>query len=215
MTASAMSFGPPKGGRWTPKPAYEQLVHPALVGAGLLPSGEVRDVEGSTQDMRMGMDYIISQPDGTQTTVGYRSQRDLDWGTLTLRLLTGKGFRSELTRTYRSVINDGTFPDYFVQSYTRMSDGFILNAYVVRMRELYLHVVRPIPDDEEHFRVHECAGRQRRAPDGAIFVPVAISEFGKAQIGSRSSLIACGVPVRSLKPIDEGRSLWNPAPEES
>lgn len=204
-----LEYGHTKTGKWTPSGAFERIVAPALMSRGLLPHGDLIAAEGSSQDIRAGIDWIISGRDGTQSTVGARVQWDHDYGSLTIRYRTERGHMSELTKRARSVAADGTFPTYTVQAYVTQPGGILLNAYVVRTAELYRHIIRPSADgDPEHFALCSCAAPPRWVNGGAEFIAVAISEDAKAKLGLRTTLLADGVNVQSIFPINEGRGLW-------
>jgi hypothetical protein len=203
------SFGLTSTGKWTPHGAFLQVVAPAMTAAGLLPRGHLTDAEGTSQDQRAGIDWIISGADGTQTTIASRVQWHTDWGTFSVRYRTERNTMSELTKRYRSILERGSYPTLTVQAYVTQPGGVLINAYVIRTEDLYRHFVIPAPDgDPEHFTLCGCAGAPIWAPGGAQFIPVAISEEGKMHSNTRSTLIACGVPVASFRPINEGRGLW-------
>lgn len=205
MTSLALGRAAPEP--WKPEGAYRYIVIPALQAAGLLPAGEIIRAEGTSQDARLGIDWIISGRDGTQHTLAARCQWNVDYGDLTIRYRTERGNHSELTKRALSIRNGGTYPGYTTQAYVDKTTGELLNAYVVGTRDLYEHVVR-IGDDDEHFTLCACAAKPRWSPGGAQYIPVAISEAGRIHAGTRSSLIACGVRVGVLRSIDEGRGLW-------
>ncbi len=203
----SLDFGHDSKGNWTPKGAFEKIVAPALTAAGMLPRGRLTDAEGTSQDMRAGIDWIISGGDGMQTTIASRVQWRVDYGTFSIRYRTEKGTMSELTKRYRSVDGDGAYPTLTLQAYVTQPGGVLINAYVIRTEELYRHVIIPGPD-EDHFTLCGCASRPRWAPGGAEFIAVAISEEGKVAAGTSSTLVACGVPVESFRPINSGAGLW-------
>jgi len=205
-----LTYGHNSRGNWTPQGAFESIVEPALTAAGGLPRGRLTAAEGTSQDQRAGIDWIISSADGTQTTLAVRVQWHTDWGTFSVRYRTERGNMSELTKRARSVAEGGSYPTLTVQAYVTQPGGVLLNAYVVRTETLYRHFVLPSPDDDpEHFTMCGCAGRPTWASGGAQFIPVAISEEGKRQSKTRSTLIACGVPVWSFRPINAGAGLWS------
>jgi len=208
-TRKPKAFGHTSSGNWTPEGAFREIVAPALMAAGLLPRGYLVHAEGTSQDARAGIDWIISSADGTQTTLAARVQWHRDWGTFSTRYRTERGTLSELTKRYRSVIAGGSYPTLTVQAYVTQPGGVLINAYVIRTEDLYRHFVHPSTDgDEEHFTLCGCAGQPTWAPGGAQFIPIAISEDGKAQSHTTSTLVACGVPFRSFQPINAGASLW-------
>lgn len=188
--------------------AFERLVYPACAGLGLLPWGQLVHAEGTAQDQRAGIDWIISCPDGAQHTVAARVSGAIDWGTFTIRYRTERGRLSELTKRARSIASDGTYPDYTVQAYVDRPSARITQAYVVRTRDLYNHVV--IPADGDQFVLCGCATRPRWAPGGAQFVPVAITEYGRHHLGARASLIGHGISVGAISPMTAGAGLWGP-----
>jgi hypothetical protein len=185
----------------------EEIVFPALMARGFVPRGIVTSAEGTSQDKRAGIDWLISARDGTQHTVASRVQWDLDYGTFTIRYRTERGTMSELTKRARSIANGGTYPGITIQAYVTQPEGVLLNAYVVSTRDLYQHVVN-ITADGDIFRLCSCAQRPKWVPGGAQMIAVAISEEGKRHAGTKSTLIACGVEVKHLMPVDEGRGLW-------
>ncbi len=206
--STSLDFGLTKTGKWTPRGAFYEVVLPALTAVGMLPRGKIVDAEGTSQDMRAGIDYIISAADGTQTTVASRVQWMTDWGTFSIRYRTERGTMSELTKRTRSVLGGGSYPTITLQAYVRQPGGPLINAYTVRTEDLYRHIIRVSEEDPEHFTTCGCVGRKTWAPGGAEFLPVAITEEGKAQSNTQSTLIACGVPVRSFRAVNEGPSLW-------
>jgi hypothetical protein len=203
-----MTFGLTTTGKWTPRGAFYEVVEPALTAVGMLPRGRIVDAEGTSQDMRAGIDYIISGADGTQTTIASRVQWQHDYGTFTLRYRTERGTMSELTKRTRSVLAGGSYPTLTLQAYVEQPGGPLINAYVVRTEELYRHIIRVSRDDPEHFKTCGCVGRKRWAPGGAEFMAVAITEEGKNREKTASTLIACGVSVQSFRPINTGPGLW-------
>jgi len=203
------SFGMTSTGKWTPRGAFYEVVLPALTAVGMLPRGSIVDAEGTSQDMRAGIDYIISSADGTQTTIASRVQWMTDYGTFTLRYRTEKGMMSELTKRTRSVLAGGSYPTLTLQAYVEQPGGPLINAYVVRTEDLYRHIIRVADDNPEHFTTCGCVGKTKWAPGGAEFMAVAITEEGKTREHTSSTLAACGVPVRSFRPINEGRGLWS------
>lgn len=220
MTAT-LTFGHNRSGNWTPHGAFEAIVGPTMMNTrgsgygppngdgGLLPRGRLVSAEGTSQDQRAGIDWLISSADGTQTTIAARVQWHRDYGTFSIRYRTEKGQMSELTKRFRSVAAGGSYPALTVQAYVTQPGGVVLNAYVIRTEDLYRHIIVPSRDgDPEHFSLCGCAGRPTWAPGGAQFIPVAISEEGRTKIGASSTLVACGVPFRSLYPITAGEGLW-------
>lgn len=215
---STLTFDKPKTASNTPeRKAFRQLVYPALRAMGALPHGQLVDAEGTSQDKRAGIDWIISQADGTQHTVACRIQWQTDWGTFSIRYRTGSGQYSELTKRIRSIINGGTYPSLTLQAmiYSTAgarkgapSDWTILNAYVVRTEELYRHVITLLDGDDDHFRLCGCCTKEKLAPDGARFVGVAITEEGRQLTGTKDSLLANGVDVRMLRHRTEALGLW-------
>lgn len=204
-----LDYGHTKTGKWTPSGAFERIVGPALMARGLLPHGDLVRAEGTSQDTRAGIDWIISGRDGAQHSIGSRVQWDHDYGSLTIRYRSDHGHMSELTKRARSVNVGGTFPEYTVQAYVTQPGGILLNAYVVRTEDLYRHVVRPAADgDPDHFALCSCATRPRWAVGGAEWIIVAISEDAKNAANLKTTLLGDGVDVRSLFPINEGRGLW-------
>jgi len=202
-----LTLGHTKAGNWKPEGAMEQIVFPALMAAGIVPRGQLIPAEGTTQDKRVGIDWIISAHDGTQHTIAARVQWDTDYGTFTMRYRTEKGQMSELTKRTRSVANGGAYPTLTIQAYVTQPEGVILNAYVVGTAELYRHVVQ-LADDDDIFRLCSCASRPRWAPGGAQYIPVAITEEGRKHAGTKATLIGHGVGVRHLRSATEGRSIW-------
>jgi hypothetical protein len=148
----------------------------------------------------------VSRPNGTQIGIAVRVQRDIDYGTLTIRWRTGAGHLSELTKRYESIVNGGLYPSLTVQAY--VTEDALLQAYVVSTRSLYEHVV--IPVDDTRFRRCGCAGPIRRAPGGALFMPVAITERGRVRAASRATLIGHGVAVGMTAGRDVGAGIWTP-----
>jgi hypothetical protein len=203
MTALALGAPPRK---FDPKVLYREVVHPVLAGLGYLPRGALTNAEGSTQDERAGIDWIISGRDGTQTTLATRVQRDVDWGTFSMRWRTAPGNLSEFTKRYRSVISGGSYPTYTIQAYVVEATGELLNAYVVRTEDLYRHVVARMTD-EEHFVRCSCVAAPRMVQGGAWMMTAAITEVGKAKADVRSTLLAHGVPVRMTHPAPVGMGL--------
>jgi hypothetical protein len=212
MKGGAMAlrtFGHTSTGNWTPHGAFQAIVAPALMAAGLLPRGQLVSAEGTSQDARAGIDWIISGADGTQTTLAARVQWHRDYGTLTTRYRTERGSMSELTKRYRSILAGGSYPTLTVQAYVTQPGGVLINAYVIRTEDLYRHIIHPSTDgDPEHFTLCGCAGEPTWAPGGAQFIAIAISEDGKAKAKTKSTLVACGVPFRSFQPINAGGGLW-------
>lgn len=205
---TTLDFGIAETGVWTPQSAFHQIVHPALAAAGMLPRGKLTHTEGTSQDHKAGIDWIISGADGTQTSIAARVRWVMDYGNFTIRYRTERGTMSELTKRYKSVMAGGTYPTLTVDAFVDKPNGTIINAYVIRSDILYPHFVRSVDEDTDRFTLCGCAGRPRMAPGGAQFIPVAISEFGKVRGGTKSTLIACGIPVQSFRPIDEGHGLW-------
>jgi len=207
---ATLTYGHTRSGKWTASGAFLQIVEPALTAAGMLPRGRLADAEGTSQDQRAGIDYIISSADGMQTTIASRVQWHRDWGTFSIRYRTERGTMSELTKRYRSVIGGGSYPTLTLQAYVTQPGGVLLNAYTIRTEELYRHIITPAADgDPEHFTLCGCCGSPTWAPGGAQFIPVAITEEGKAKIGSKSTLVACGIEVVSWRPINAGAGLWS------
>lgn len=206
---SALDFGVPLRAKWTPRSAFHQVVYPALVSVDMLPRGYLVDAEGTSQDMRAGIDYIISGADGTQTTVASRVQWQTDYGTFTIRYRTERGTMSELTKRTRSILAGGTYPTITLQAYVSQPGGPLINAYTVRTEDMYRHIIRVAEDDPEHFTTCGCVGRKHWAPGGAEFLAVAITEEGKVRENTQSTLVACGVPIRSFRPINSGAGLWS------
>lgn len=204
----AKSFGLTSTGKWTPRGAFYEVVEPALTAVGMLPRGTIVDAEGTSQDMRAGIDYIISGADGTQTTIASRVQWMTDYGTFTVRYRTERGMMSELTKRHRSVLAGGSYPTLTLQAYVAQPGGPLINAYVVRTETLYRHIIKVAEDNPEHFTTCGCVGKTKWAPGGAEFMAVAITEEGKNRERTSSTLIACGVPVQSFRPINAGRGLW-------
>jgi hypothetical protein len=176
------------------------------MAAGLLPRGELVHTEGTSQDLKAGIDWIISELSGVQTTIASRVQWDRDWGTFSIRYRTEKGQKSEFTKRALSVFEHGSYPTLTIQAFVTQPDGRLLNAYVIRTEDLFRHVVHMAEDD--YFTLCSCASRPRWARGGAEFIPVAITEEGKAVSATKSTLIGCGVPVRALRPINGGPGLW-------
>jgi len=187
---------------------YRRTVHPMLLQAGILPYGDLRHAEGSSQDERLGIDWTILTPNGTGLGLATRVQWDVDYGTFTIRYRTAAGNKSELTKRWRSIMQGGTYPTYTIQAYVERESGRVINAYVIRTHDLYAHCVIGVTGDDDHFRTHECVGRKTMAPGGATFLPVAITERGKVTAGTHSTLIACGVSVRMVRPEAIGMGLW-------
>jgi hypothetical protein len=202
-----LTFGP-KYRHTKEAEAYEHLVHPLLVQCGILPPGRLEHAEGSSQDVRLGIDWSILRLDGTGHGLATRVQGPRDYGTFSIRYRTEKGVLSELTKRYRSVMSGGVYPDYTIQAYVDFVAQEVVNAYVVRTRDLYEHCIREV--DGDHFTPCGCVGRKTWAPGGAEFLPVAITEQGKARIGTQATLIGHGVAVRMASPRDVGPGLWTP-----
>lgn len=207
MTGHVYAYAEPAK-RPAPDATYRDLVHPVLVGMGLVPAGELLHMEGTNQDARLGIDWMVSAADGTQHAIGARTQWDRDYGTFTMRYRTAKGNLSELAKRARSVAAGGTYPDLTVQAYVDWQRGIVLNAYVARTDDLYRHVVQPSSDgNEDHFRLCSCASPPRWAPGGAQYVAVAITEEGRVRIGTKATLVGHGVPVRMLRQRHVGQGF--------
>ena len=177
-----------------PDEAYRAIVHPVLAALGLVPGGELVHAEGTSQDLRAGIDWLVSGRDGAQTTIASRVQWDKERGTFSIRYRTEKGNMSELTKRYRTVMASGAYPTLTVQAYVERATGVLLNAYVVRTEDLYRHVIAAL-DDADHFRLCSCCGRPMWAPGGAQFIPVAVTEEARQTLGLRGTLIGHGVQV--------------------
>lgn len=197
----------------TLKLAERAIVLPALTTLGLIPNGEIVDAQGSNQDLRGGIDYLISGDDGNQTSLALRTQWRPpphlmleDYGTFSIRYRTEKGNRSELTKRYRSVVSGGQYPTLTAQAYIDPDTWTLVNAYVVRTEDLYRHVVH-LGDTSESFLLCNCATRPRWAPGGAEFVPVAITEEGRQYLGTRATLLGHGVPVSMVRPRAVGMGM--------
>ncbi len=206
---AALNFGHTGGEKWTPRSAFYGAVLQPLTAVGMLPRGTIVDAEGTSQDMRAGIDYIISAADGTQTTVASRVQWQRDYGTFTIRYRTEKGTMSELTKRMRSILAGGSYPTLTLQAYVEQPGGPLINAYTVRTEDLYRHIIHVSDDNPEHFKTCGCVGKTKWAPGGAEFMAVAITEEGKTREHTSSTLIACGVPVRAFRAINAGQGLWS------
>jgi len=200
----------PKSNKLSPEDAYRDVVHPALVAVGLVPRGELVHAEGTTQDERAGIDWIVAQRNGTITTLATRAQWDRDYGTFSIRWRTGGGsHNTELLKRYRSVMNGGSYPTLTIQAYVSRSRGELINAYVVRTEDLYRHVIMPAGDDPDAttFRTCGCAGHNRPAPGGALFIPVAITERGRMAAESKATLIGHGITVGMVRAQSVGYGM--------
>jgi hypothetical protein len=197
-------LGPSKKGTYTTEHlAARGLV--ALQAVGAIPGGWLESCEGGTQDTRAGIDWMISQPDGTAYGVGIHVGRKDEWGTFSLRYRTAAGNLSELTKRARAIRNGGTYPPFTVQVYADPASGEVAQAYVASTRELWAHVVRLTPTSDDHFTL--CCGKVMRNPDGSEYVAVAITEAARARLSLRSTLVGHGVQVATLRPATVGYGL--------
>lgn len=203
-----LTLGRTSTGKWTTEGAWEQIVFPAMMSRGMVPRGRLTNLERGSLDKMAGIDWLLSRPDGTQTGVATRTQWGTDYGTFTVRYRTENDSMSEATKRIMSVRSGvGVYPGLTGQAYVTQPDGVLLNAYLVVTKAMYEHIVLP-GDTEDHFRLCGCCSQIKRAPGGALFFTVAITEEGRVRSGSKTTLIASGVPVSHVNPINEGRGLW-------
>jgi hypothetical protein len=213
MTATRLDATPDPQPKLSYELAFQLIALPVLQGMGLLPRGQVVSAEGTSQDKRAGIDYLISGADGTQTSLAVRTQWKprpgeglQDYGTFTIRYRTEKGNLSELTKRYRSVVAGAQYPTLTVQSYVDRDTWTLVNSYVVRTDDLYRHVIHQGATGDT-FLLCTCATRPRWAPGGAEFVPVAITEEGRRYLGTKATLLGHGVPVAMTNPRAVGLGL--------
>jgi hypothetical protein len=190
----------------SPDLAMRMLVFPVLSSMGLVPHGEIVHCEGTSQDKRAGLDWLISASDGTQSGIASRVQWGTDYGTFSIRYRTEKGQMSELTKRYRSVVGGAQYPTLTIQAYVDPVSWTLLNAYVVRTDDLYRHVIH-LGHTSDDFLLCNCATRPRWAPGGAQFIPVAITEEGRQNIGAKATLLGHGVPVAMIRQRTVGMGM--------
>lgn len=208
MTAPVLiqDLGPGASGRYkTEHLAVRSII--ALQAVGLIPAGLVESAEGSTQDTRAGIDYMVHGPGGAAYSIGIHVGRGREHGTFSMRYRTSLGNLSELTKRARSISGGGTYPSHTVHTYANPDTAEILQAYVASTRELWQHVVQLSPDNPERFTLCSCASRPQRNPDGSEFIAVAVTEPARARMHLRATLIGHGVAVGMLRPATVGEGL--------
>lgn len=182
-----------------PEEVAYRAIHPMLAERwpGLYPAGRLARARGLA-NFRVG-----------DVGIDARVQWCKDRGTFSIRYRTAAGKASEFTRNYRAVLANQA-PEWTVQVYADPDTLQLINAYAVRTRDLYDHIVVSIDRETDTFRTCSCVGSKRLAPGGASFLPVAISEHGRVKARSKATLIGHGVTVMIAREVDTGEGLWTP-----
>ena len=195
-------------GRYS-RPTLEYRSLLALQFRGLLPDGEFHPGDGTSQDLRLGLDWTLLQPDGTGFGIGIHVGLREEHGTFSLRTHTATGSISELMKRRMSIEHGGTYPAYTVHAYAQAATGIVEQAYLAATKTLYRHVMPRCPADE-HDVVELCScAVTNRNPDGSRYVAVAITEAARTRLGVKSALPGTGVAVRILYPdkVEIGQGL--------